>query len=305
VPSAPLHRAVDLLALWLEDRVDRPPQPYRPAPEGPLRCLGPLPTPPEPPPGEGWWRFPAPWAGSGGPRGDRVAVSRTAAIGERRGTVLLVPPWKLRSTGLLRGWVRLLAGRGWEVWLLVPPHHLERTLPGARNGEGFVGNDLGRTREAVEETVIELRLLAAAAARRGPVGLVGLSLGALPAALAATAPEPLAFAALVAPPADLAQLYAGALLGGRYARLAEEAGAPLPGPAELRRQLEPLSPHRRSPTAGRVLVAAGLHDAVVPPAVPVALARAWGLEPRLFPRGHLGLLFACRALRREVAALCP
>jgi len=302
---APLHRAVDRLALWLEDRVDRPPQPYRPAPEGPLGCLGPLPAPPEPPPDEGWWRFPAPWSGPGGVPGDRVVVARTVAVGERRGTAVLIPPWKLRSTALLRGWVRLLARRGQEVWLLVPPHHLERTLPGERNGEAFVGNDLGRMRAALEETVLEIRLLAAAAARRGPVGLVGLSLGALPAALAATAPGPLAFAALVAPPADLAQLFGGSPLGRRYARLAERAGSPLPEAAELRRQLQPLSPLGRFPTAGRVLVAAGLHDAVVPPAVPEALARAWGLEPRRYRRGHLGLLFACRALRREVAALCP
>jgi hypothetical protein len=33
-----------------------------------------------------------------------------------------------------------------------------------------------------------------------------------------------------------------------------------------------------------------------------ALARAWNLPERSYPRGHLTLLLACRALRRDVAA---
>jgi hypothetical protein len=135
------------------------------------------------------------------------------------------------------------------------------------------------------------------------VGVAGLSLGGLSAGLAATGPEPLDFAALVAPPADLAQVFAVTAIGRRYARLAERAGAPLPGEEALRRLLAPLSPAARPLTARRALVAAGLHDAIVPPEGPAALARAWGLAPRLFGRGHLTLLLGCRAVRREVVAL--
>jgi predicted alpha/beta hydrolase family esterase len=57
----------------------------------------------------------------------------------------------------------------------------------------------------------------------------------------------------------------------------------------------------RRPTARRVLVAAGREDRIAPPADAIALARAWGVEPRLYGRGHLTLLFACRAVRRDVA----
>lgn len=301
---APLHRAIDALAMWSEDRVRREPQAWRPPPPGPLACFGPLPAFPAPPPAPAAplaWRFPAPpW---GGPEGDAVEVLLHPARGPRRGVALLVPPWKLPRAKVLEGWVRCLAAAGREVWMLVPPHHLSRVAPGRRRGEDFVSNDLGRLRAAVEETVRELRLLARVAAGRGPVGLVGLSLGGLAAALAATAEEPLDFAALVAPPADLAQVLGETPIGRRYARLAAAAGAPLPAADELRRWLAPLSPAARRPTAGRVLVAAGRHDAIVPPQGPAALARAWGLAPRLYGRGHLTLLFGCRALRREVAAL--
>jgi hypothetical protein len=63
------------------------------------------------------------------------------AAGERRGTAVLVPPWKIRSAGVVSGWSRALAAAGREVWLHVPPHHLERSR-GARSGEGFVSTDL-------------------------------------------------------------------------------------------------------------------------------------------------------------------
>jgi hypothetical protein len=32
-----------------------------------------------------------------------------------------------------------------------------------------------------------------------------------------------------------------------------------------------------------------------------AIARAWGIPLREFSRGHMTLLFGCKALRREVA----
>lgn len=296
-----LHRSVDALAMWSEDRVARPPDPFRPGSEDPLTCFDPLPPPPAGPAGPGPWRFPAfAW---GGPAGDQVVVEVAPARAPRRGTALLVPPWKLGAARVLASWRALLAGAGLEVWTLVLPHHRGRAAPGARSGEGFVTNDLSRLRAALEETVRELRTLAATAAPHGPVGLVGLSLGALAGALAATGPERLAFAALVAPPADLAAVLGRTPIGRRYARLAERAGAPLPPAERLRRQLAPLWPGGRAPTAARLLLAAGLHDEVVPAEGPRALGRAWGLEPRFYPRGHLTLILACRALRRDVAEL--
>lgn len=296
-----IHGAFDRLAMWAEDRVARPPDPWRPGPDLPLDAFGPLAPAPAPPAAPARWRFPsAPW---GGPPGDEVAVELHRARGPRRGTVLLVPPWKVPGRWLLRGWVRELAAAGLETWLVTPPHHLERAAPGRHRGEEAIGNDLGALGETLARTVRELRALAAAAARRGPAGAVGLSLGALAAAHAATAPERLDFAVLVAPPADLFRTWEATPIGARYRRLAERAGAPLPAGPELRARLARLSPAGRRPTAGRLLVAAGRHDAIVPPEGPAELARAWGVAPRLFPRGHLTLLLACRALRREAAAL--
>jgi hypothetical protein len=223
------------------------------------------------------------------------------ARGSFRGTALLLPPWKLPRAGLLGGWTDLLARSGFDAWLLVPPHHLERAAPGTRSGEEFASPDLGRLRASLEQMVLEVRLAAAMARQRGPAGVVGLSLGALGAALAATGPEPLDFAALVAPP-DLAWVAERTPIGRRLARLAFRGGAPLPPAAALRAALEPLAPRRRRPTARRLLVAAGLDDVIAGREGPEGLARAWGVSPRLYPRGHLTLLFACGALRRDIGA---
>jgi hypothetical protein len=161
-------------------------------------------------------------------------------------------------------------------------------------------------RSSVEQLVTEIRTCAAAARRsagggRGRVGVLGLSLGALGAALAATSPDPLDFAALVAPP-HLPSVMSETGVGRRYRRLSERAGGEWPTEPALARALSPLDPAARRPTARSLFLAAGVHDAIAPLPGAIRLAGSWGITPRLHARGHLTLLFACRALRREVRA---
>ena len=291
------HGALDRLAVLAEDLRRRAPEPARLASAAPLEAFGPLPPlPAEGPPREGAWSAPSPrplWPG------EPVSLVVTPAQGPRRGTAVLVPPWKIASPGLVSGFTALLAARGHDVWMLCPPCHMGRTVPGLRSGEGFVSLDLFRLRAVFEQLVVEIRWCLALAASRGPAGVVGLSLGALAAAFAATAPERADFAALVAPPRlDLVLAETG--IGRRYLALAARSGAPVPDRAELAAALAPFDPAARAPGAGRLFVAAGAHDRIAPPAGPLGLARAWGVAPRVYPRGHLSLLFLCRALRREL-----
>jgi pimeloyl-ACP methyl ester carboxylesterase len=209
-----------------------------------------------------------------------------------------VPPWKIGRPGLVSGYTRLLADAGYDVWLVCPPRHLERTPAGVRSGEGFVSLDLACLRATFEQLVVELRFCAAWAARRGKVGLVGLSLGGLAGAFAASAPERLEFAALVAPAHLSVMTETG--IGRRYRRLATLDGSTWPDEDALSAALAPFDPALRAPTARRLFIAGGVHDRIVTNAGPSALARAWGLAPRLYPRGHISLLFLCRALRRDL-----
>jgi predicted alpha/beta hydrolase family esterase len=292
------HRSLDAFAVWTEDRLRRAPEACLVTPAEPLACFGPLVALPETAPAEGPWSAPSPLPLHAG---DRMHVRAARARGPRRGTALLVPPWKIARPGLVSGYAALLRRAGWDLWLVSPPHHLERTIAGKRSGEGFVSLDLARLRRVFEQLVLELRTCAALAAQSGPVALVGLSLGALAGALAATAPEPLAFAALVAPP-HLPAVMAETGIGRRYQRLAALAGTAWPANDALSAALAPLDPALRAPTAARVLVASGSYDAIAPPEGPARLARAWGAERVCYPRGHISLLFLCRALRRDLAA---
>jgi hypothetical protein len=294
-----LDRAIDAFAMWTEDRRSRAAMAFREASPAPLDCFGALPPLQSPAPSSGPWRAPSPRPAEGDAM---MAVHARAALGDRRGTVVLVPPWKVPGLGVVAGYARLLARAGYGVWTLVPPRHLQRALPGARSGEGFVSPDLVALRGAFEQLVLEIRVLAALArSGGGAVGVVGLSLGALGAALAATAPERLDFAALVAPPADLAAVFAETPIGKRYLALAHRAGAPPPPPDALGQMLAPFRADARPPTARRVLVAVGRDDRIALDEAALALAAAWGATARLYPRGHLTLLFACRALRRDLA----
>jgi hypothetical protein len=299
MPLQHLHRAVDELAMWVEDRVDRPPAPFRAAAATPLGCFGPLPLLPPAPDRPGRWQAPSPWPGAASPLEVHVTWPERPA----RGVAILVPPWKIARPALVRGWGALLLEAGYEVWLAVPPFHMARAAPGARSGEGFVTPDLGRLRSAVEQLVVELRALSALAAGRGGApALVGLSLGALGGALCATAPESPPAVALLAPPLDLAAVLTRTRIGRRYRRLAEAAGAPLPASAELHAQLAPFDPGARPPVARRVFLAVGHHDAVATRRGHLPLVHGWGVQPRCYDRGHLTLLFACRKVRRDLAA---
>src|SRR5690349_5647287 len=113
--SGALHRALDHLAIWTEDRVRRAPEPCVLAPPAPLACFGPLPPLPASAPSDGAWSAlsPRPLAA-----GDRLWVRATPARGPRRGVAILVPPWKIRHPALVGGWIALLARGGWDAWLL-------------------------------------------------------------------------------------------------------------------------------------------------------------------------------------------
>jgi hypothetical protein len=299
MPLQHLHRTVDEVAMWVEDRVHRPPAPFRAATSTPLACYSPLPILPPAPDQPGRWVAASPWPGAEAP----LEVHVTWPDRPPRGVAILVPPWKIARPALVGGWVALLRGAGYEVWLAVPPFHMGRAAPGARSGEGFVTPDLGRLRRAVEQQVVELRALSAlATGRGGPPALVGLSLGALGAALCATTRESPPSVALVAPPLDLAAVLTRTPLGRRYRRLAEAAGEPLPEAAALRGQLAPFDPGARPPVARRVFLAVGHHDGVATRRGHLTLVHGWRAQPRCYDRGHLTLLFACRQVRTDLAS---
>ena len=291
------HAGLDRLAMWMEDRVRHSAQPYRPCHPEPLDCFGALPALPEPPVAEGPWSAPSPRPVRAA---DRMSLHVFPCRGPFRGTVVLVPPWKTERPSLVRQYTELLSETGHDVWLLVPPEHMARASPGARSGHGFATLDLTRFRALFEQLVLEIRTALAMAARRGRAGLVGLSVGALAASFALAGEEASAFGALIAPPVDLAAVLGTTRIGRRYGRLAAEAGSRWPDFAELRRVLAPFDPRRTVPPRSPLFLAVGRYDRIALPDGALALGRAWDVEPRVYARGHLSLLFLCRAMLEDL-----
>ncbi len=288
-----VHASLDRLAMWMEDRVPHVAEPYRPCAPDPLDCFGSLGVVPDAPEDGGPWSVPSPRPTRASDRMTVHVVERRAAF---RGTALVVPPWKTDAPSLVRRYTALLSEAGYDTWLLIPPEHMERASPGARSGHAFATLDLGRFRALFEQLVLEIRTAVAMAARRGPTGLVGVSIGALAASFAITAPEVPGFAALIAPPADLATVLGTTAIGRRYGRLAALAGTRWPDTGELRRVLAPFDPTRRDPPRVPLFLAVGRYDRIALADGALALGRAWNIAPQVYARGHLSLLFLCRAM---------
>ena len=155
---------------------------------------------------------------------------------------------------------------------------------------------------AFEQLVLEIRVLAALArAGGGAVGVVGLSLGGLGGPRGDRARAGRLRRARRAPRGPRRGLrgdpHRTALRRARTpcGRAAAAAGARSAGCSRR---------SGRTPAADRAArpLAVGRDDPIALGAGALGLAAAWGATaPRLYPRGHLTLLFACRALRRDVA----
>ena len=178
---------------------------------------------------------------------------------------------------------RLFFDQGLDVALFQLPFHAQRR-PADKSVGLFPSRDTSRTVLAFAQAVSDLRGLAGLLRARGApaVGLSGMSLGGYTTALAATV-ERFDFLVPVIPLADLTAVH-----------FEHEAMRAVQVPAELlelgRKALSVVSPLSRMPlvTPERVLVIAGRHDRVTPPATHAArLAAHFSARLDWFEGGHL------------------
>jgi hypothetical protein len=237
----------------------------------------------------------------------RARWYRHAAPG--RLAVVCLHPWGA-GLGPLTGavfWARRLFARGLDVCLYVQPYHGPRAPRHTRPFDIFHPTvDATRVCEAFLQTVWEVRALlawhAAVAGRGG--GLVGMSLGAYAAALAASVAPELEFVVPIAPIADLAAMIwtwgARSAVRARFvargmdfdrfsALMAVHSPLRYPGPVIPRE---------------RILIAAGRGDRFIPRAHVEALWEHWG-QPALewFPGGHVAQFGRRRTFARLEALL--
>jgi hypothetical protein len=199
--------------------------------------------------------------------------------------------------------LRLYRALGLNLLVPVLPLHGVRRI-GRRSGDYFLDGRLVETRHALCQSVWELRSLIGWARAEGApaVGLYGVSLGAMPAALAAALEPDLDLVLLGVPLADVSDaLWRHA--PAKSLRAHESAGVTR---ALVQKWLEPVDPLARPPKLApeRLALYAARGDRIAPPHHATRLWQHWG-RPSLewLDAGHLTFFSDPRFKHFEAAVL--
>jgi dienelactone hydrolase len=241
--------------------------------------------------------FPLPF-----PEANRARCRWFRGEGERP-LVLLGHGWAHQGLEAVeRIYVRRLVKAGCDVLLPVLPLHLDRAPGGTYSGEMLVSGDVALTVQALRQAVIEMRALVAWARARGyaRAGVLGYSLGGFLAGLLACADPDVDFAVIAGAGGSLASTILDTRLGRNVRK--DLAACGMLERHRLQEAWAIVSPERLRPAVprGGILILAGRHDRIMPPASVESLWRAWG-EPRLvwLERGHYTLLALPGAVLRH------
>lgn len=220
--------------------------------------------------------------------------------------VLVTHYWGAGDLRAERALAEDLVGRGIAAAILTLPYHLSRTPPGRRSGELAIVPDIGKIRQTITQSVLDVRrsldfLDSRPEFTKAPRGLAGTSLGALVTALGYATDPRVTHAAFILGGAD----FAGILWNSsRIAQRRDELRRQGYTESRVREELATVEPltylPRESP--GTTFVVSAKYDTVVPGANSNALIRALGEPRRLqIDTGHYGGIFVQRKILREVA----
>jgi dienelactone hydrolase len=197
-----------------------------------------------------------------------------------------------------------LAERGVAALFVKLPYYGERRPPG--DGKRFLSADIDRSIGAMRQGICDVRRAAAWLASRPEIdpdrlGITGISLGGIVAAVAAAVDPTLDRVALLLAGGDLARILWEMPEAARYRALWIESGRTL---ADLRALTDPYDPltHAHRLAGKRVLMIAGNSDDVVPPSCTRALWIAAGRPPIIwYDCGHYSALaYLLPAVRKTV-----
>jgi len=197
-----------------------------------------------------------------------------------------------------------LADRGVAALFVQLPYYGNRRPPGPERK--FLSGDIERSVGAMRQGICDVRRAAAWLAGRaevdaGKVGVAGISLGGIVAAVAAAVDPAITGAATVLAGGDLAAVLWQMPEGARYRQLWLAAGRTR---ADLEALTVPFDPLTYAPRlkGKRLLMIAGNVDEVIPPASARALWEAAGRPPiRWYDCGHYSAVGVLLPAIREVA----
>jgi dienelactone hydrolase len=197
-----------------------------------------------------------------------------------------------------------LADRGVAALFVQLPYYGNRRPPG--EPKRFLSGDAERSMAAMRQGICDVRRAAAWLAGRpevdpGKIGITGVSLGGILAAVAAAVDPTLNRAVLLLAGGDLARILWEMPEAARYRALWVESGRGLTDLKALTDPFDPLTYAHRL-VGKQLLMIAGTVDEVVPPACTRALWSAAGRPPMIwYECGHYSALaYLLPAVRRTV-----
>ena len=197
-----------------------------------------------------------------------------------------------------------LADRGVAALFVQLPYYGNRRPPGPERR--FLSEDIERSVGAMRQGICDVRRAAAWLAARaevdaGKVGVAGISLGGIVAAVAAAVDPAITRVATVLAGGDLAEILWQMPEGARYRKLWTDAGRTRADLQALTAPFDPLT-HAARLRGKRMLMIAGTVDEVIPPASARALWEAAGRPPiRWHDCGHYSAAGVLLPVVRETA----
>jgi pimeloyl-ACP methyl ester carboxylesterase len=190
-----------------------------------------------------------------------------------------------------------LARRGIHCALVNMPYHVQRK-PNRWN-EYFLTENIARTAQAVQQAVIESRIILRwlRAHHRGPVGVWGISLGGWIASILACVERELDFAVLMTPAVRLdRQIWELEFLKAMKQSFIEQGATR----EDIERVAMPMLPKFHQPLLerDRILIIQALYDQFLGTDTIDELWQAWG-RPRIerYPHGHISILMDAGVLQ--------
>jgi len=255
---------------------------------------------------EGELTFPSAW-GTQYPENDQVKLHVFLPT-DRMGSVPVVVAlhyWGATDLALEREMAEQLAENGMATVVMPLPYHLSRTPKGTRSGELAVRADVQALRSMMIQSVLDVRrtldwIDSRDEFKKGSVGIVGTSLGALVASTSFGIDKRFGSGAFLLGGADFAHLI---WKSSRVVLQREELRREGFTEDRLRTELQPIEPLTYIKLDGRKsLVVAGRYDTIVPQACTDKLIAALGKPETVWlDTGHYGGMFVQRRLVQLVA----
>jgi len=206
--------------------------------------------------------------------------------------VVVLHGWRMESYLFFDKYCRQFVRLGYNAALLDLPYHMNRRVQNSFHGEFTFTDDAVFTLEVMRQSVQDIMCLVNWLKSRGApsVGIFGVSYGALLSGVVGCTDPATDFMVLVAPPADMAEVFAHSRLGRLFERENPRAHEMMGQYREVLDRIALVNLCPQMPKE-RIFIAEGSFDGMVPPEVIEKLWRSWD-RPMLkrYPHGHLSII---------------